>query len=174
MKKTLSVSFLISTLMLPAFAFAQQGSDNAHARPPGAMRAFERVREHIDSVRGRPPHVEDEHEDYWDDDATSTRKMNIRAEIRERHASTTASTTRPVFPRPESASTTRPRPEGVPFLLRWLMGLPATTTIGEIRDEIRASTTLAGTTASTTRPLPHGLGFFRNFWEDFGRLWRND
>ncbi len=176
MKKTLSVSFLISALVLPTLAFAEQGSDDVRTRPPGLIRAFEHARSNPDSMRDRRQHLENLGDDGWEDDdhATSTRRMKIRAEIREHLASTTASTTRPFHPRPENASTTRPRSEGVPFLLRWLMGLPATTTVGEIRDEIRASTTFASTTASTTRPLPQGLGFLRNFWKGFGRFLRDN
>ncbi|MBI3630788.1 MAG: hypothetical protein HY221_00410 [Candidatus Sungbacteria bacterium] len=50
---------------------------------------------------------------------------------------------------------------GLPFFLQWLFGLPATTTIGQLRADIQASTT-----ASTTSPS-QGPGFWAHLFGFF-------
>lgn len=51
---------------------------------------------------------------------------------------------------------------GIPAFFRWLFGLPATTTVGEIRTAVQATTT-ASTTSSS-----QGLGFFARLFAFLG------
>lgn len=171
MNKTLTASLLISTLLIPVITLAEDFDSNDAPPPPGpGVRAAEHIRDRIDMMQGRPPQFEGQ----GNGGATTTRQ-DVREEIRDRMREHIASTT-PLIPRIMNATATRERIEarlednpGVPFFLRWLFGLPATTTVADIRAEIQASTT-----ASTTNPRGEGLGLFRNLFEGIGRFFRSD
>jgi len=107
--------------------------------------------------------------------ATSTERNHGKRGDMERseHASSTHATDSISSPQASSgqaASTTKKHddddrgPRGLTFFLRWLFGLPASTTIADIRAEIGATTTASTTIGTST---PQGLGFFARLFSLF-------
>ena len=88
---------------------------------------------------------------------SSDRNKGQRGEVeREEHATQANSSA-------QATSGDDNRPEwgakgGLVGFFRWIFGLPATTTVGEIRSEMQATTAVAGQAVSTTSP-PQRLAF---------------
>lgn len=143
----------LATLIIPAgVALAKDGGQASGSS--GGAGISQGVRVNLD-VNLRGDRNENEHASTSADieagergSATSTERSKEQRGEKERelHATTTAST---------SADRGKGLGRGgVPAFLRWLFGLPATTTVGDIRTAVQATTT-----ASTTSPS-QGLGFW--------------
>ncbi|MBI3572469.1 hypothetical protein HY091_02990 [Candidatus Kaiserbacteria bacterium] len=157
MKKYLGLGIALALVITPiSFVFADEGESGGGYQqwslgpplPPGPGAQIEES--------AQPQDLEE--------DASSTGEDNGPSELR------------PMMPlglmhrgeRNQEASSTengyQGKEHGIPFLFwSWLFGLPATTTVGELRAELQASST-----ASSSPPVPRAERFFRHFFRFFG------
>lgn len=151
MKYKIATVLSIAALIIPAgLALAKDGGRGVFG-PSGAQIA-EHVQNSLNvSLRGDSDDNSStsvDREDNERSNATSTeRNKRQRGEFeREKHATSTASTTRDHEGFGKG---------GIVGFFRWIFGLPATTTVGEIQAQLNSTTT-----ASTTVSSSNGLGFW--------------
>lgn len=164
--KTIAVALSAVALIIPAgLALAKDGGNGVFG--PSGFKIVEHVQNGLNmSLRGSDDNSSTlidriGREDGKHRSATSTERNNEkRGELeRERHATSTLAG--------QTASTTKSHEGfgkgGLVGFFKWFFGLPATTTVGEIRAQITATTT-AGATASSSNGLgfwAHVFGFLR-------------
>lgn len=158
MKYKIAVALGLASLIIPAgIALAEDGG---HGGAQGGIGVSQNLQVGLNlGLRGDA----DEHADASTSadvevgehmSATSTeRNKGQRGEMeRGDHATTTATTSKDHEGLGKG---------GIPAFLRWLFGLPATTTVGDIRTQIAATTTASTTSGS------NGLGFFARLFDFF-------
>ena len=175
----------IAVIIIPAgMALADKGgnsSSNGNGDNGRGQSIFQHLQSNFEFIIGRHNNEKTndasstkENEDINDnnDDATSSHKQNG-----ERRFGPFASSTKEheLHATSTHATSTNEHGNGIgkgglPAFFQWLFGLPATTTIGDIRAEINA-TTSASTTNATS---PQGLGFWAHFFSFFHFGGKND
>lgn len=175
-------------------ALAKDGGGNAGSPPPrGGLGIFQHLETNLEFMWGHKGNGNDEGvrvtastsaQVDTNDDATTTRRGPRPEDVRnireDRPLRPSATSTRPFatstlqhgngdFEHGSSTASTTKNYEGfgkggIPAFLRWLFGLPATTTIGDIRAQIGATTT-ASTTGGISTPM--GLGFWAHLFDFF-------
>lgn len=185
MKSHIKIAIAIISMFLP-LSFALAHENNQQPPPPRSGVVLHRESEFNFKLGGQQGEDINENDatstDKDAEDATSTAWMHGEKDGHGKHFSTT---TPPGIvnhhgkDNNEHATTTKDKDNnnenndnhngnrgigehrGLPSFLRWLFGLPATTTIGQIRADIQASTT--ATSSSPSEGLgfwAHVLGFF--------------
>ena len=149
MKKYLGISTLLVMLAMPAgFAFAHEGNTAAHHTTHSSLTVQTGVTAHTNGIGGTvnisgsttPPGFTRQNEN-------RNAEANITGEL---HATRV---------RGEGNANEQPARES---FWEWLFSLPATTTVGEIRAELTASTTVHATTQTPAKTgfFGHLFGFF--------------
>ncbi|MDR3547901.1 MAG: hypothetical protein P4M11_06505 [Candidatus Pacebacteria bacterium] len=147
MKKYIGIAISSLVLLIPAgLAFADngQGDDDHQASiQSGVMIRLGDSAEF--DLQGQS------HEDISENDGSSTNKDPQDDKIFHggKHGTTTEATT--------SSDENHNANPPITAFWNWLLGLPATTTVGDLRTQIEASTT-----ASSTAGVPVGISFFQH------------
>lgn len=196
MQKYIVLSVSLIMLAVPAgIALAKDNGGDRPSTPPGlGLGIFQHMQSNLEFMLGRGEKDDEQNDDEQDDEdaiASSTRgrggredrgMRDKREDVMERFGTTT----RPGMGRgatstddgddddDDSATSSKGRGRGkdelrpgLPFFLRWLFGLPGTTTVADLRAGFGASTTISTSTLPTP---PITIGFFRHFFERFGNF----
>jgi hypothetical protein len=151
--KVASVSVGIISLMLPAGIALAEGGQNGQSGERGRGASQEQQL----GERGQN-----------DNNGSATSSINRRDDERGNATSSERNKGQQGEKERNQKATTSEKRGGLPAFLRFIFGLPATTTIGDLRGQMNATTT-----ASTTQGSSNGLGIFGRLF-NFFRFGRND